>query len=122
MKYLLLFWILCIKANADDHWGAPPPIPELQIAHFPAMGVIEISWISDSTFDKPIWFLLEVKQVNSENGKPDPNEKWHRPFNPLQGTNFNERVTLNLSYRNAAGNIQSWFNAEMIRIRVMWGA
>ena len=85
------------------------------------MGVIEVGWISDSTFDRPIWYILEVNQVD-ENGNPDPNANWYRPFNPLQGTNFNERVSLNLTYRNASGGIQPWFSSEMIRIRVMWGA
>ena len=121
MKWIWVFLLLVVSAKADDHWGTIPPVPELQISHFPAMGVIEVGWISDSTFDRPIWYILEVKQVD-ENGNPDPNANWYRPFNPLQGTNFNERVSLNLTYRNASGGIQPWFSSEMIRIRVMWGA
>tara|TARA_R100001594_G_scaffold146781_2_gene198707 strand:+ start:6112 stop:6477 length:366 start_codon:yes stop_codon:yes gene_type:complete len=121
MKWFGLFLLFGLPLYAEDHWGTTPPVPELQISHFPAMGVIEIGWVSDSTFDRPIWYILEVKQVG-EDGNPDPNAKWYRPFNPLQGTNFNERVSLNLTYRNASGAVQPWFNAEMIRIRVMWGA
>jgi len=79
------------------------------------MGVIEISFLSDSTWDKPIWYILEVKQ------EEDPNADWFRPFQPLQGTSFNQRVSLNLSYRDAAGQVYSWFKSEMVRIRVMWG-
>ena len=117
MRYLFLIWFFCIGARADDHWGEYPPVPELSINHFPAMGVIEISFISDSTLDAPVWYILEVKQEG------DPHADWWRPFDaPLQESNFNERVFLALNYRNAAGNIQPWFNAEMIRIRVMWGA
>ena len=120
-KWFGLIVLFSLPLKADDHWGTIPPVPKLQISHFPAMGVIEIGWISDSTFDRPIWYILEVKQVD-EQGKPDPQEKWYRPFNPLQGTNFNERVSLNLTYRNVAGAVQPWFSSEMIRIRVMWGA
>ena len=117
MKYLFIIWLFCIGARADDHWGEYPPVPELIINHFPSMGVIEISFISDSTLDAPVWYILEVKQEG------DPHADWYRPFNaPLQESNFNERVSLALNYRNAAGNIQPWVNAEMIRIRVMWGA
>jgi hypothetical protein len=117
VKYLFIIWLFCIGARADDHWGEYPPVPELIINHFPAMGVIEISFISDSTLDAPVWYILEVKQEG------DPRADWWRPFDaPLQESNFNERVSLALNYRNAAGNIQPWFNAEMIRIRVMWGA
>ena len=114
----LIIAILCltpITLKSDGHWGTTPPVPELSIAHFPAMGVIEISFLSDSTWDKPIWYILEVKQEG------DPNADWFRPFQPLQGTSFNQRVSLSLSYRNAAGHIYSWFKSEMVRIRVMWG-
>ena len=121
----MLKWVfslfLCTSVLADDHWGTVPPVPDLQIYHYPAMGVIEIGCVSDSTFDKPIWYILEVKQVDKD-GKPDPNANWYRPFNPLQGTNFNERISLNLTYRTASGTVQPWFSTEMIRIRVMWGA
>ena len=120
-RFLIALLCLTSTLKADDHWGTIPPVPELQIFHYPAMGVIEIGWVSDSTFDRPIWYILEVKQVDKE-GKPDPNAKWYRPFNPLQGTNFNERVSLSLVYRTASGTVQPWFRTEMIRIRVMWGA
>ena len=116
---LFLFLIILITActsKAEDHWGEIPPVPEITINHYPAMGIVEISFISDSTVDRPIWYILEVKQEN------DPNADWFRPFNPLQGAVFNQRVTLELNYRDAAGQVYSWFNAEMIRIRVMWGA
>lgn len=118
MKWLGVLLLFCGMAAvlADDHWGEYPPVPELTIDHFPAMGVIEISFISDSTLDRPVWYILEVKQEG------DPNADWFRPFNPLQESNFNERVYLSLGYRNAAGQIYSWFNAEMVRIRVLWGA
>jgi hypothetical protein len=117
-----LFYILSVVflfANsifADDHWGTTPPLPELNIYHYPAMGIIEISFVSDSTVDRPIWYILEVKQEG------DPNANWFRPFNPLQGAVFNQWVTLELNYRDAAGQVFSWFKAEMVRVRVMWGA
>ena len=117
--FKLLLVLLCLSSTllkADDHWGEFPPVPELRIDHYAAMGVIEISFISDSTLDRPVWYILEVKQEG------DPNAEWYRPFNPLQESNFNERVSLTLSYRDAAGQIFFWFKAEMIRIRVLWGA
>ena len=116
---ILLF--LGLTAQADDHWGEIPPVPEITINHYPAMGIIQIEFISDSTLDVPVWYILETKQVD-ENGRPDPNAKWFRPFNPLQTSNFNELVSLELNYRNSAGGIYPWFKAEMIRILVMWGA
>ena len=115
----LILAVLCltpITLKSDGHWGTKPPAPELSIAHFQAMGVIEISFLSDSTWDRPIWYILEVKQEG------DPNAEWYRPFNPLQGTIFNQLITLDLSYRDAAGQIYPWFKAEMIRIRALWGA
>ncbi len=112
----LLLWAGCEVSRTDDHWGTTPPLPELNIHHYPAMGIVEISFISDSTVDRPIWYILEVKQEN------DPNANWFRPFNPLQGAVFNQRVALELNYRDAAGQVFSWFKAEMVRIRVMWGA
>jgi len=121
IKWLGLFLLLGLPVYADEHWGTTPPLPELNIHHYPAMGVIEIGFVSDSTVDRPIWYVLEVKQVDEE-GKPDPQEKWFRPFNPLQGAVFNQWVNLELSYRDPAGGIYPWFRAEMIRIRVMWGA
>ena len=120
--FVFCFFSLLLKISiADDHWGEIPPVPELIISHYPAMGIVEISFISDSTVDAPIWYILEVKQVDSQ-GELDPNADWFRPFNPLQGAVFNQRVTLELNYRDAAGQVYSWFNAEMIRIKVMWGA
>lgn len=121
MRWLLILLLLTSTLRADDHWGTIPPVPKLDIYHYPAMGIVEISFISDSTFDKPVWYILETKQVD-ESGKVDPRADWFRPFNPLQNSNFNERVNLELRYRDPAGKIYPWFNAEMIRIRVMWGA
>jgi len=121
---LFLFLIILITAytsKADDHWGNIPPLPEITINHFPEMGLIQIEFISDSTLDVPVWYILEIKQVD-ENGKADPNANWVRPFNPLQTSNFNELVSLELRYRDAAGQIYPWFRAEMVRILVMWGA
>ena len=108
-------------AKADDHWGNIPPVPEITISHFPKMGVIRIEFISDSTVDVPIWYILQVKQVD-ENDVPLPQHEWYRPFNPLQTAGFNELVSLELQYRDAAGQIYPWFKAEMVRILVMWGA
>jgi hypothetical protein len=121
---LFLFLIILITAytsKAEDHWGTTPPVPELTINHYPAMGVIQIEFISDSTLDVPVWYILEIKQTD-ENGKADPNAKWYRPFNPLQTSNFNELVSLELNYRDPAGGLYPWFRAEMVRILVMWGA
>ena len=121
---LFLFLIILITAypsKADDHWGNIPPVPELTINHFPEMGLIQFQFISDSTLDVPVWYILEIKQTD-ENGNADPNANWFRPFNPLQTSNFNELVSLELQYRDAAGQIYPWFRAEMIRILVMWGA
>tara|TARA_R110002020_G_scaffold79858_1_gene199664 strand:+ start:897 stop:1253 length:357 start_codon:yes stop_codon:yes gene_type:complete len=118
VRWFLIF-LLCLGSTllqADDHWGTTPPLPKLNIYHYPAMGVVEISFISDSTVDRPIWYILEVKQEG------DPNANWFRPFNPLQGAVFNQQVSLELNYRDAAGRVSSWFKAEMVRIRVMWGA
>ena len=115
-KWVGFLLLSSLSLKADEHWGTVPPVPELDIAHFPAMGVVEISFISDSTFDRPVWYILEVKQEG------DPNANWFRPFNPLQTSNFNERVSLSLNYRDAAGQVHPWFSAEMVRIRVMWGA
>ncbi len=121
---LFLFLIILIttyNSKADDHWGEIPPIPEITINHYPAMGMIQIEFISDSTLDVPVWYILEIKQTD-ENGNPDPNANWFRPFNPLQTSNFNELVSLELNYRDPAGGIYPWFRAEMVRILVMWGA
>ena len=109
-----------LKADHHDghHWGTAPPVPELNVFHYPEMGVIEISFMSDSQpgTEFLIWYILEVKQEG------DSNADWHRPFNPLQGTTAGQMVFLELNYRNAAGQVQPWFTSEMVRIRVMWGA
>jgi len=121
---LFLFLIILIttyNSKADDHWGEIPPIPEIRINHYPAMGMIQIEFISDSTLDVPVWYILEIKQTD-ENGNPAPNANWFRPFNPLQTSNFNELVSLELNYRDPAGGIYPWIRAEMVRILVMWGA
>ena len=116
LKAIFIFVLASSVIYADDHWGNIPPVPKLTINHYPSMGVVQIEFISDSTLDVPVWYILEVKQEG------DPNADWYRPFNPLQESNFNELVTLELRYRDAAGQLQPWFKAEMIRIRVMWGA
>lgn len=117
IKWLGLFLLFGLPVYADEHhWGNIPPVPELTINHYPSMGIVQIEFISDSTLDVPVWYILEVKQEG------DPNADWFRPFNPLQTSNFNELVTLELNYRDAVGQIYPWFKAEMIRIRVMWGA
>ena len=121
---LFLFLIILITAcisKAEDHWGEIPPVPEITISQFPKMGVIRIEFISDSTVDVPIWYILQVKQVD-ENDVPLPQHEWYRPFNPLQTAGFNELVSLELNYRDPAGRIYPWFRAEMVRILVMWGA
>lgn len=112
-----------LNAEDGDHWGTAPPVPELNVFHYPAMGIVEISFMSDSQpgTEFLIWYILEVKQVD-QNGKPDPRAEWVRPFNPLQGTTAGQMVFLELNYRNAAGQVQPWFTSEMVRIRVMWGA
>ena len=116
-----LVWFQTLPTKGDHHWGNIPPLPELTVNHFPAMGIVQITFISDSTVDVPVWYILEVKQTD-EFGRPAPEAPWWRPFNPLQVSDFNELVTIELRYRNAAGGIFPWFKAEMVRILVMWGA
>tara|TARA_R110000765_G_scaffold409845_1_gene508311 strand:+ start:1915 stop:2292 length:378 start_codon:yes stop_codon:yes gene_type:complete len=118
---ILISLFFSLFAKADDHWGNIPPVPEITISHFPDMGLIRIEFISDSTVDVPIWYILQVKQVD-ENDVPLPQHEWYRPFNPLQTAGFNELVSLELRYRDPVGQIYPWFRAEMIRILVMWGA
>jgi len=118
---ILISLFFSLFAKADDHWGNIPPVPEITISHFPDMGLIRIEFISDSTVDVPIWYILQVKQVD-ENDVPLPQHEWYRPFNPLQTAGFNELVSLELQYRDPVGQIYPWFRAEMIRILVMWGA
>tara|TARA_R110000824_G_scaffold243866_1_gene432575 strand:- start:103 stop:480 length:378 start_codon:yes stop_codon:yes gene_type:complete len=124
IKKVILIAISCLllgDTRADDHWGNIPPVPEITISHFPDMGLIQFQFTSDSTLDVPVWYILEIKQVG-EDGRVDPNADWFRPFNPLQTSNFNELVSLELQYRDPAGGLYPWFRAEMIRILVMWGA
>ena len=115
-----IYLVVLVFCKADDHWGEPPPVPELQINHDILTGRVEVAWISDSTFDKPIWYIVEVKQVD-ENRIVDPEFLWFRPFIPIQ-SNFNEYITISLSYRDQFGAVKDWSRAEMFRIRAMWGA
>jgi len=115
-----IYLVVLVFCKADDHWGEPPPVPELQINHDILTGRVEVGWISDSTFDKPIWYIVEVKQVD-ENRIVDPEFLWFRPFIPIQ-SNFNEYITISLSYRDQFGAVKDWSRAEMFRIRAMWGA
>ena len=117
---LIFLLILPTIINADDHWGEPPPVPELQINHDILNGRVEVGWISDSSFDKPIWYIVEVKQVD-ENRVVDPEFLWFRPFIPIQ-SNFNEYISISLNYRDQFGAVKDWSRAEMFRIRAMWGA
>ena len=123
IKKLILipvYLFISLFCRADDHWGESPPVPELQINHDILTGRVEVGWISDSSFEKPIWYIVEVKQVD-ENRVVDPEFLWFRPFIPIQ-SNFNEYITISLNYRNQFGAVKDWSRAEMFRIRVMWGA
>ena len=115
-----IYLFISLFCRADDHWGEPPPVPELQINHDILNGRVEVGWISDSSFDKPIWYIVEVKQVD-ENRIVDPQFLWFRPFIPIQ-SNFNEYITISLNYRDQFGAVKDWSRAEMFRIRAMWGA
>ena len=115
-----IYLFVSLFCRADDHWSEPPPVPELQINHDILNGRVEVGWISDSSFDKPIWYIVEVKQVD-ENRIVDPEFLWFRPFIPIQ-SNFNEYITINLNYRDQFGAVKDWSRAEMFRIRAMWGA
>jgi len=117
---LIFLLILPTIINADDHWGETPPVPELQINHDILNGRVTVGWISDSSFDKPIWYIVEVKQVD-ENRVVDPEFLWFRPFIPIQ-SNFNEYISISLNYRDQFGAVKDWSRAEMFRIRAMWGA
>jgi hypothetical protein len=121
MKWFIisLFCFLNL-VRADDHWGTTPPVPEINIKHNIFSGEIIVDWISDSSFDKPIWYIVEIKQVDESN-KADPQFFWFRPFVPIQ-SNFNEAITIRMSYRDAFGQVNDWVRAEMFRIRSMWGA
>ena len=115
-----IFSVVCSLCKADDHWGDIPPVPELQINHDIFSGRVTVGWISDSSFDKPIWYIVEVKQVD-ENRIVDPEFLWFRPFVPIQ-SNFNEYISISLTYRDEFGAVKDWSRAEMFRIRAMWGA
>ena len=115
-----IYLFISLFCRADDHWGESPPVPELQINHDILNGRVEVGWISDSSFDKPIWYIVEVKQVD-ENRIVDPEFLWFRPFIPIQ-SNFNEYISISLNYRDESGAVKDWSRAEMFRIRAMWGA
>ena len=115
-----IYLFISLFCRADDHWGESPPVPELQINHDILNGRVEVGWISDSSFDKPIWYIVEVKQVD-ENRIVDPELLWFRPFIPIQ-SNFNEYITISLNYRDQFGAGKDWSRAEIFRIRAMWGA
>ena len=118
--FIPIFLFVSLFCKADDHWGEIPPVPELQINHDILTGRVEVGWISDSSFDKPIWYIVEVKQVD-ENRIVDPEFLWFRPFIPIQ-SNFNEYISISLTYRDLFGAVKDWSRAEMFRIRAMWGA
>lgn len=122
MKWLLtaLFCSIAPLLQADDHWGTIPPVPEISIRHDIYSGIVTLGWISDSTFDRPIWYIVEVKQVDQD-GFIDPEFLWHRPFIPIR-SNFNEYISFRLQYKNSDGTIYDWVRSEMFRVRVMWGA
>ena len=115
-----IFSVVCSLCKADDHWGDIPPVPELQINHDIFSGIVTVGWMSDSSFDKPIWYIVEVKQVD-EDRVADPQFFWFRPFVPIQ-SNFNEFITIRLDYRDESGLVKDWTRAEMFRVRAMWGA
>ena len=120
LNTLTLIFFLGSVLYADDHFGHPPPVPKITILHDSLNGKIEVIWISDSTFDRPIWYIVEVKQVD-DNNQPDPQFLWYRPIIPIQ-SNFNELITIRMSYKNNEGLVHEWARAEMFRIRAMWGA
>ena len=106
----LLF--LSVFCKGDDHWGTLPPLPKINVEHDQYSGIATVGWISDSTFDRPIWYLIQVKQV-SPDGEIDPNWEWYRPLPPIR-SNFNEYVTVRMQYKDSNGVINSWVNAEML--------
>lgn len=120
LRGLIFLLLLPTIINADDHWGETPPVPELQINHDILNGRVTVGWISDSTFEKPIWYIVEVKQVD-ENRIPDPEFLWFRPIVPIQSS-FNEYISISLDYRDNNGLVKDWSRAEIFRIRAMWGA
>jgi len=106
VRRLLTALLCCIPTvtKADDHWGTIPPVPEITIEHDIYSGWVTLGWVSDSTFDRPIWYIVEVKQVDQD-GVIDPEFLWHRP-----------------QYKDSNGKIYDWIRSEMFRVRVMWGA
>ena len=122
MRWLLtaLFCSIAPLLQADDHWGTVPPVPEITIEHDIYSGTVTLGWISDSTFDRPVWYIVEVKQVD-ENNVIDPNYEWFRPYAPLR-SNFNEYISFKMQYKDLNGQIYGWVRREMFRVKVMWGA
>ena len=50
-----IYLFISLFCRADDHWGEPPPVPELQINHDILNGRVEVGWISDSYFDRGLF-------------------------------------------------------------------
>lgn len=117
---LIFLLILPTILKADDHWGTIPPVPKITVEHDIYSGSVTLGWISDSTFDRPVWYIVEVKQVDQD-GVIDPEFLWHRPFVPIR-SNFNEYISFTLQYKDGNGKIYDWIRSEMFRVRVMWGA
>tara|TARA_R100001129_G_scaffold186671_1_gene180300 strand:- start:1748 stop:2113 length:366 start_codon:yes stop_codon:yes gene_type:complete len=120
LRGLIFLLLLPTLIKADDHWGTTPPAPVITLEHDHFSGIVRVSWISDSTFEKPIWYIVEVKQVD-ENRIPDPEFLWYRPIVPIQSS-FNEYISISLDYRDNNGLVKDWSRAEIFRIRAMWGA
>ena len=122
MRWLYSALLFCIPTTiqADDHWGTAPPLPEVTLEHDIFSGSISLGWISDSTFDRPVWYIVEVKQVDQD-GIIDPEFLWYRPFNPIR-SNFNEYISFTLQSKDSNGKIYDWIRSEMFRVRAMWGA
>ena len=120
IRGLILLLIIPTILTADDHWGTVPPVPNVTLEHDQYSGIVTVSWLSDSTFDRPIWYIIEVKQVDQD-GVIDPHFLWFRPFIPIR-SNFNEYISFKLEYKNPDGSIKDWIRKEMFRVRAMWGA
>ena len=120
IRGLILLLIIPTILRADDHWGTVPPVPNVTLEHDQYSGIVTVSWLSDSTFDRPIWYIIEVKQVDQD-GVIDQHFLWYRPFIPIR-SNFNEYILFKLEYKNPDGSIKDWIRKEMFRVRAMWGA
>ena len=122
MRWLLtaLFCSIAPLLQADDHWGTIHTVPKITIEHDIYSGTVTLGWISDSNFDRPVWYIVEVKQVD-ENNVIDPNYEWFRPYAPLR-SNFNEYISFKMQYKDLNGQIYGWVRREMFRVKVMWGA